>query len=87
MAGVLSGGGALGAPSAAKLCPAASSTALVVRKRVMVVFKRAILVVKWETPSVMSKGTYEAALKADATDYKEFRWAMTQSLGFELIRR
>jgi len=36
---------------------------------------------------VMSKGTYEAALKADATDYKKFRSAITQCLGFELIRR
>jgi hypothetical protein len=33
---------------------------------------KVILVVEWETPSAMSKGTYETALKADATNHKKF---------------
>jgi hypothetical protein len=69
MAGALSGPGAL---SAAKLWPAASSSAPAVRKRVMLVFIRSILVVEWETPSVMSRGTYEADRESGCTDHRKF---------------
>jgi len=66
--------GPLGGLSAAKLWPTASNSALVVSKRVMVVF---IGRSSWlsGTPSAVSTGTYETDSEADATDHEKFRSA------------